>query len=134
MINEKLNKEILESINENKTEINNLKGKILWTNPNPTTAITSDITITLSSDDYDMIEIHFRQNAADERGYAQRVRKGISARIFAPVVVSGGVAIQYRNINRNSDTSYTIATISTGGYNDYIIPTHIVGYKTGLFS
>ena len=30
MINEKLNKDILDLINENKSEIDNLKPKILW--------------------------------------------------------------------------------------------------------
>lgn len=125
-INDKLTKDIRDNIS-------NIAGKILWTNPNPTSSITSDTNITLSSDDYDMLEIHFRQNTGDERCYTQRVRKGVNTRIFAPVLSGSNVIIEYRNINRNNDTSYTIASIGPGGESHYIIPTHIVGYKTGLF-
>lgn len=124
---------LLSSISNNTTKIANITGTILWTNDN-ISSITSDKTITLSSSDYDVLEVYYQQTASDTRSYCQKILKGTSGRLSLPVLSSGNVAMAYRNFNRNTDTSYTITTITGAGGNDYIIPIYVIGYKTGLFS
>lgn len=124
---------------KNTTDIANITGTILWTNPNPTSAFASQ-TITLSSDDYDMLEI-FTSNAG-----SFKILKGQNTTLFlANGYGADHMTTAFRNFNYSSDTSYSISNeqhyvIATGGSITYsnnnsdIIPLYIIGYKTGLFS
>ena len=65
MINEKLNKDILDLINENKTEINNLKGKMLWKNNNPTINFNAQ-NVNLLDSDWDSYEVIYGANTSSD--------------------------------------------------------------------
>lgn len=124
----------IAQINTNTTDITGLKGQVLWTNPDPTKAISSELNITLSSGDYDFLEIITKQTTTDNRSYITKIPKGADGRIYV-LTLSGTSAV--RNIRYNSDTSYTFGTISGGASSTdatWCIPLYIVGYKTGLFS
>lgn len=99
--------------------------QILWTNPNPTAEISSDTQITLSSGDYDYIKIFSRLSLANNYCFTIDVLKGYGTRLYY-----GG---NYRPIDRNNNTSFTIKP-SSDGQGNVMIPQYIVGYKTGLFS
>lgn len=116
-INDKLTKDIRDNIS-------NITGKILWTNPNPTAEISSDTQITLSSGDYDYIKIFSRLSLANNYCFSMDVLKGYGTRLYF-----GG---NYRPIDRNDNTSFTIKPASDGQGN-VMIPQYIIGYKTGLF-
>lgn len=105
--------------------------KLLWTNPNPSTAISSDTTITLNSSDYDVLEFIFKVSTGDNFQMSAKCVKGSDCRIMT--TTSQGV--NFRNITRNSDTSFTISA-NYGPTLDAsrTIPLYIIGYKTGLFN
>ena len=133
--------EVVDSLDGNSTTnapsvraVNEIKGQILWTNPNPNDAISSALDITLSSGNYDFLEIITKQTATDNRSYVAKIPKGSDGRIYV-ITLTGICAV--RNIRYNSDTSYTFGTISGGGETSdatWCIPLYAVGYKTGLFS
>lgn len=104
--------------------VNEVKGKILWTNPNPTSEITTDTQMTLSSNDYDVLKIYSRLSLTNLYMITNEVLKGYGARIY--------YGSNYRPINRNNDTLYTIST-ATDGQGNVAVPLYVVGYKTGLF-
>ena len=121
----------------NTTNVSNITGQILWTNPSPSDAISSATTITLSSSNYDMLEVFYLQATSSSGGtlYSSRFLKGYSTRMRIHTV--DGVNI-YRTLTYSSDTSYIIQTTTTDGAvatSDILaIPLYIVGYKTGLFN
>lgn len=120
----------IDQVDANTTNIGNITGTILWTNPDPSSTF-GEQNITLSSSDYDVLEFVSQQSTSDTRGSGTlRIIKGKSGRAF--IIFSG--ALVYRNFNRNSDTSYTISAIQNGGDNGMLIPVYVIGYKTGLFS
>ena len=106
-------------------EVPSNEPKILWTNPNPTKEISSDTQIILSSGDYDYIKIFSRLSLTNNSCFTMDVLKGYGTRLYY-----GG---NYRAIDRNNDTSFTIKPPSDGQGNT-MIPQYIVGYKTGLFN
>lgn len=120
----------------NTTNISNITGQILWTNPNPSSAISSDTTITLSSDDYDILKVFYKQSLNNNAMYTQEWVKTFNTRIG--IESTDGVA--YRTLTRVSDTNITISkTFTTSAYPEsttanWCIPIYIIGYKTGLFS
>lgn len=146
MINEKLNKDILDLINEKETEINNIKGKVLWTNSSPTSAFANQ-TITLSSGDYEMYEIIFKPTiSGDDNNRLQssgRIPKGYGTRLFVGYAgaANAGANIYSRIVTITSNTQITFDkaywgygnTVRTEN-NDLLVPIYVVGYKTGLFS
>lgn len=121
----------------NTTNISNITGQILWTNPNPSSAISSATTITLSSSDYDMLEVFYLQTQSSSGGtlYTNRFLKGYSTRMRIHTVDGANV---YRTLTYSSDTSYiiqqTTADSSVLSPQILAIPLYIVGYKTGLFN
>lgn len=135
-INENID-EISETINTINTNISNITGQILWTNPTPSSAISSATTITLSSSDYDMLEVFYLQATSSSGGtlYTNRFLKGYSTRMRIHTV--DGVNV-YRTLTYSSATSYIIQTTTADGTvtspQILAIPLYIVGYKTGLFS
>lgn len=123
-INEKLIPKLKE-IDVNTQSISNITGKILWTNPNPTSEITTDTQMTLSSNDYDVLKIYSRLSLTNFYMLTNEVLKGYGTRIY--------YGTNYRPINRNNDTSYTISPANDGQGN-VVIPLYVVGYKIGLFN
>ena len=117
--------------------INSLTGTILWTNLSPNNPISSATTITLSSSDYDMLEVFYLQATSSSGGtlYSSRFLKGYSTRMR--IHTTDGVNV-YRTLTYSSDTSYIIQTTtadsSVSSPQILAIPLYIVGYKTGLFN
>lgn len=117
--------EIKSVVNNNATELSNLKPVLLWTNPSPSTEISSNTSITLNSDNYDFILWIFRVSISNNQTDSDFSLKGYGLRHYI-----GNV---YRTITRNSDTSYTINASSDAAYNNAAIPLYAIGYKIGLF-
>lgn len=133
MINEKLNKDILDLINENKTEINGMKAKLLWTNPNPTSDITT-LNITLNSSNYDMILWLCKEATALNTLISGYSIKGYGVKFNN---INGNGTNRRRQIDYNSDTSYTIQSAYAqdgSNPNGALLPIYAIGFKTGLFS
>lgn len=143
MINEKLNKDILDLINENKTEINNIKGKVIWTNPNPSENF-SEQTVKLSSSDYDTLTILYIDYRANQRMQSITIKKGESANLSTIFLTGSQLYISTRQMDYVDDTHYTFddchsaTNISIGTLNAsspaQCIPIFIISHKTGLFS
>lgn len=134
--------EIKTVVNNNATEtanntanIVNITGQILWTNPNPSSAISATQEITLSSSDYDVLEVFYIQVTNGNLCYSSRFLKGNSTRMR--IHTADGTNI-YRELTYNNNTSYTIklpySDTTVGNINSLAIPTYIIGYKTGLFT
>lgn len=118
------------------TKVNNITGTILWTNPG--TSITADSTITLSSDDYDILEIFYTASSSNYMT-SQKIIKGFNVNLSLGNYGEKGRGIYWRELTRTDDTHYTVGNgnyfTSNGNGNDavnVIIPRYIVGYKTGL--
>ena len=115
-------------------KLNNLIGSILWTNSNPTSDFAPQ-DITLSSNDYDILEWYFNGNVQSSTAIpcdSNRSIKGYGARLNS--IVSNNMT--YREIARNSDTSFTVGAGYLGDeiQNRRCVPLYVVGYKTGLFT
>lgn len=144
----KANEELIEVHNSYSTSttdsyscnyVNGVAGKILWTNPNPTSDFSPQ-TITLSSDDYDILEFFWRSDVAGKRVYSTRTLKGSSVQndIYSTVIPTRAWR---RRADFVSNTSYSIDNCirmeyNQTAYNDngYCVPLYVIGYKTGLFS
>ena len=115
--------------------INSLTPKILWTNPNPSSAISSTQEITLLSNDYDILEVFYIQVTNGNLCYSSRFLKGNSTRMR--IHTPDGTNI-YRELTYNNNTSYTIqlpySDPTLANINSLAIPIYIIGYKTGLFN
>ena len=134
-------KQEIKQIEINKNNIANLKGKVLWTNPSPTSEFSSQ-TITLNSSDYDLLEIFYYDYApSSERGcLSARVIKGKNTTLQAMFRESNVEFIGERKINYTSDTqlsvldNYSIVranSFNRSVYNDWNVPIYVIGYNTG---
>lgn len=121
--------EVKSVVNGAIDQIENITGTILWTNPNPTSSFASQ-DITLSSDDYDVLEIIYMTFSTNNQASSVKIPKGYSTRVTTSL--SSGT-VYTREYTYNSDTSYTIGSTS-GGTAQNLYPLYIIGYKTGLFS
>ena len=133
MINEKLNKDILDLINENKSEIDNLKPKILWKNNNPTSNFTAQ-NVNLLDSDWDFYEVIYGSNtASDSRLMSVKSIKGRGCKLNSKVDSNN---ICDREIQYVSQEKLYIngAYVNNATRNECLIPLYIIGYKTGLFS
>jgi len=113
-------------------------GTLLWENPDPTSAMHDD-TITLSSDDYDILEVYYKVRNQNDTWGSCRVPKGCQIGLF-----NGGyftsVAGYMRTISRTDDTHFNSGACF--GYNKdqsfednyFLIPVYIIGYKTNIFN
>lgn len=111
------------------TNVSNLAGKILWTNPNPDTTFNAQ-TMTLSSSDYDIYEVFFHQTDGDPDYRSERSVKGHGITLNA--VLQAGNA--RRIIHYTNETTLTAENAGIVGTNNNAIPIMVVGYKTGIFS
>lgn len=131
------------------TEINSMKTEtkpiLLWENPNPNSTFTAQ-NITLSSSDYDILEIYYYDWVGDTNAYkdlmCQKTVKGHSTKLQMQLTYddksfAGNRRVLYVNdttlqINTNYRLIYNSA-FDTGSINNWNVPIYIIGYKTGLF-
>lgn len=137
---------IEDGIYNNSVNIDLLKGTILWTNPSPTSDFTAQ-NITLSSDDYDVLEFYYAFQPEKTQVFAEKTLKGSGVQLNTIINLSSGVeqanGVRQRAVDYINDTTYSIADCLERGVagtsvpivrNDRIIPLYVVGYKTGLFN
>ena len=115
---------------------------ILWRNPNRNAAFAAQ-TITLSSEDYDYLEIYYWDWAeSDSVGYwdlrSQKVIKYYNALLFAPIMYNGQAYMGVRKMVRVSPLQYSVEAcyalitanqIGVNVNNAWCIPILIYGYK-----
>ena len=107
-------------------------GTILWVNPNTSTSFASQ-NITLSSDNYDVLEIYVKQATGNSRIQSTKLLKGYDGMLYTEFDTG---LIARRLATRVSDTVYTIGNVqSTSEYtnNTNVIPVCVIGYNTTLF-
>ena len=114
----------------------NSKMQILWTNPDPTQEISETTNISLSSSDYDMIEIYYIQATnSTALMYSNKILKASSTRMRISTTDGSNI---YRGMTYLSDTSYRIdlpySDVSLSNVNSMVIPVYIIGYKTGILN
>lgn len=128
------NKVIKEYVDNNFTP----KGKILWTNLNPTSNFASQtITLDESLDNYDMYEVLCLQSTTNPRVLSTgKIPVGHGAFI---TVVSGqprfrptGTTVSGDTISFENCQQLTAIGSSTIA-NEQLIPMYVIGYNTGLF-
>lgn len=137
--------EIKSVVNNNATQLSNLQGSILWTNPNPSSSFAAQ-TITLSSSEYDCYEIICKNSVGTSGDDDSRIissgllLKGNGTRLSFSYAGSGGVNTRSRAVSYSTDTTLSFATAysATGTTawvqnNNLIVPIYVIGYKTGLF-
>lgn len=97
-------------------------GTIMWTNQNPGSSITSNTNITLNVPigGYDLIVWVVRLSTNNNYTISQISYKGYGTRIYGGTI--------YRNITRNSDSSFTIETVNDSS-NQNFIPLYAIGYQ-----
>lgn len=114
--------------------VSGLRGFVLWENPNPTSSFSSQ-TLTLSSADYDYLELYYRFDTTHNIVSTMKTVKGYECRMFMMAGTSSGVEVYYRDLIRYTDTSFRISTCfkavatTESESNANIIPIKIVGYK-----
>lgn len=124
--------------------IKRLNGEILWTNPNPNISFSSQ-EITLSSGDYDVLEIYY-YDWVDIDSYkdllCQKTIKGHSTKLQVQLTNNNTAYAGNRRIRYIDDTTLQIdngykvidnSHIDTGEANYWNVPVYVIGYKTGLF-
>lgn len=122
-----------------------LDGKLLWTNPNPNNAFGAQ-SITLSSNDYDVLEIYY-YDWVDTNSYkdllCQKTIKGHSTKLQVQLSANSKGYAGNRRIRYINDTTLQIddgyrvidnSTFDNAKANYWNVPVYIVGYKTNLFS
>lgn len=124
------------------TIVNGLKGELLWSNPNPSSNFEAQ-NVTLSSDDYDVLEIFYYDYRANARMLSTRVKKGQNCNLCSVFLTEGEVYMSTREMDYVSDTQYSLNNCSSvkntiiGTLNSsspaQCIPIYIVGYTTGIF-
>lgn len=122
-----------------------IRGTILWTNSDPTSAINVDTQINLSSSDYDFLKIIFKRTTNQNVIYTYETLRGSVIELFCNST-SGDNApwVRSRILQYVNDSTYTMKTSesylqfcnssSRSNEKTGCIPLYIVGYKTGLFS
>lgn len=134
--------EIKTVVNDNADLLSNITGTILWTNPSPTTDFSAQ-TITLSSDDYDVLEIYYYDWTTAKRMKSVKAIKGENILIDASFYSGTDYYVASREMTYNSNTSYSVGncvslygtttTAIVNPINFVCVPVKILGYKTGLF-
>lgn len=127
--------------NERIAALENKGATTLWINPNPNQEFTSQI-ITLSSDDYDFLDIYALGIAGSVYMFHTRLLRGYSTVLWQPIGEEEGGQIGYRMRNFNWYDSYStfrvgnglmkLAGTSTAAVirNNVMIPVKIYGIKS----
>lgn len=136
--------EIKSVVNENDTEqqalsqqLTNITGKILWTNPNPSSEMGANTNINLSSSDYDFLVWIFDLNINIQPGiYSSGIcLKGQNTRLIAGIANATDNTAT-RDLTYSSDTKY----VAGDGYLKAVtqsrrcVPIYVIGFKFGLFN
>ena len=114
------------------TSVSNITGQILWTNSSPTSDFSSQ-TITLSSGDYDFLEIFFCSNVQSDNKTFE-IRKTIkNYDVTLSTVVQN--ANTYRIVRFTDATHLAVESgyVETNVQDRRCVPLYVIGYKTGLF-
>lgn len=138
--NSSLNAPSIRAVNEG---LGNIKGQISWTNPNPTSGMGNDTTITLSNDDYDFIEVIFltypsRKTYSSNKVFNVDGAGEINALFNYSGILFGG-SRYFTFVDKTHlkfETCYGMNIKDNNDYkarNDWLIPYKIITYKTGLF-
>lgn len=119
-------------IKDNETSINNITGTILWENPNPTADFSSQ-EITLTSSDYDILEIFFCSNTQSPNKTFEFRKTIKNYNITLSVIVNN--VNTYRVVTFLSDNRLSVGNGYSGTdmQDRRCVPLYIIGYKTGLF-
>jgi hypothetical protein len=134
--------DIVSAINSIKTTINSIEKPILlWENPNPISSFSPQ-QVTLSSNDYDTIEIYYLDYRGTLNMSSVRAVKGNNISMPTIIMNNGQGYIGVRTcefINGTTlDFNYANAIIQNNVINvatnviDWCIPIYIVGYKTNI--
>ena len=107
---------------------------IMWTNPNPGESFDKQM-IELSTDDYDMYEIYYRQSPTSSTVLSIKGIAGQSTLLhfadgYSNEIGARGVYKQTDRKQLSVETAYYGG--NTTANNSYCIPLWVVGYKTGL--
>ena len=117
------------------TEWRKSDGTVLWENPNPTAEFAAQ-TITLSSSDYNFLEIYFKDSNTCQ---IEKITKGYGTRAIKVIGEGNGsyIGIRMRSITYVNDTTYSITdgvkkdcneTGEAVVYNNVLVPIKIIGY------
>ena len=123
--NSSLNAPSIRAVNEG---LGNIKGKILWTNPNPTAGFPAQ-TITLNSDDYDTYKVYYYISSSNLQVLTSESIKGHGTRLMIP-----SITMEYRPVDASDNTHLHVGLPINTQQPVNGIPIYIVGYKTGLFN
>lgn len=127
-------------INERIAALENMKMQILWENPNPKVEFPAQV-ITLSSDDYDFLDIYAYGVVNGTVVVHTRLLRGWNAVMHQPVGEAEGEQLGYRMRTFNYYQSYTTYTIGSGLFklagtttaavvrNEVLIPYRVIGVK-----
>lgn len=112
---------------------NGSAGTVLWENPDPTAEITT-MDITLSSDDYDVLDVYWESSNTLTTIKLDGIIKGYNGLLNEVTydTVSSMLVSYWRNILYNSDMSLTIGEASNSQQTQCahkLIPIKIVGRK-----
>lgn len=125
--------EIKSVVNNNATELSNYSYDVavLWTNPSPTSRFAQQ-TITLSSDNYDLLLWLFSTNDANNMYISFYTIKGKG--VYASWVYSSNFLA--REVTRTTDTTFLVKGGLHNGNteNQYVIPQYVIGFKYNIFS
>lgn len=125
-------------INEIKRVVNtnwlSLKGKILWTNPNPDIEFASK-NVTLLTSDYDIYEVFYKTSVSENLLTSSKSIKGVGITLYGIGVRATNTPMRVRNASYVSDTTlnfdngYTGTNQTTTVSNTICVPQFIIGYK-----
>lgn len=130
--------ELIDEVKKLKHELAKFKPTLLWENPNPTVEFSPQ-TITLSSNDYDYIDIIHTQNGGDEVIYTRSV-KGKNFSLTDVTNDSGAKKISiYARWFQSSQNGLKLIVgnciwgkegVETQAKNTWLVPLKIMGYKS----
>lgn len=112
-------------------------GKVLWTNPNPTNNFLAQ-NITLSSDDYNYLEIYFRPYISENYIKSVKIEKGQNALLDCFFRHNSQNYAGIRHINYVNDITLAVEICYSIVANNvfinqpdesWLIPIKIIGYK-----
>jgi len=131
--------EMQNTINNNITE--STTPTVLWTNPNPNNKFSAS-QITLSSGDYDFLEIYYYEWSGDSSSWKDlkcaKVIRGYSTVLEAIISRDGKGYIGARRVRYTNattlqvDTCYSLildSAFSTTSVDAFCVPVKILGYK-----
>lgn len=108
---------------------------VMWTNPNPNENFEKQH-INLSTDDYDMYEVFYRETTTSGVVLSVKGIAGQSVLLSSPYGYENKVATRgfYRVQGKKKEFNIEVAYFGGNktANNSYLIPLYIIGYKIGL--